>query len=145
MTWKTSMMAFPFTRGPAFFTDRVHSFFGIFSRLSNRAFCVRGSNALVHNIDENWITEDKSGLGKGRSLPLVREYISDVLYHPSQGYFAASASPVGRLHSPFDFSSFSGRKDYEEAVSRVYDLGKFSWLTPIQLFKVGGCFACWFM
>lgn len=55
-----------------------------------------------------------------RQVQLVRDFIHDSLYHPTQGYFskhtATGAGVVGSPAHPLDFASFAGQTEYLLAV-----------------------------
>ncbi|KAL4452506.1 hypothetical protein ABPG75_008168 [Micractinium tetrahymenae] len=70
---------------------------------------------------------------------LVRDFIHDSLYHPSEGYFtkhtAFGAGVVGSLQQPLDFASMDGQVEYLQAVQRVYRELQASWLTPVEILQ----------
>jgi hypothetical protein len=59
----------------------------------------------------------------GNSGVLLREWITDSLYHPQKGYFTKHAqilTPVPQDQDIEIFSSFSSRKDYLRWLKRVF-------------------------
>ncbi|PRW05767.1 S-adenosyl-L-methionine-dependent methyltransferase [Chlorella sorokiniana] len=80
-----------------------------------------------------------SGQPQLRNVQLVRDFIHDLLYHPSEGYFskqtASGAAVVGTLRQPLNFSSFAGQTEYLMAVQNLYKELQASWLTPVEIFQ----------
>jgi NAD-dependent dihydropyrimidine dehydrogenase PreA subunit len=75
----------------------------------------------------------------GNSGVLLREWITDSLYHPQKGYFTKHAqilTPVPQDQDIEIFSSFSSRKDYLRWLKRVFRHQKHQgcWRTPSELF-----------
>ncbi|EFN53988.1 hypothetical protein CHLNCDRAFT_25175, partial [Chlorella variabilis] len=70
---------------------------------------------------------------------LVREFIQDSLYHPTEGYFskqtATGAAVVGSLAAPLDFRRLAGQMQYLQAVQEQYRQLQASWLTPVEIFQ----------
>lgn len=74
---------------------------------------------------ENW----KLGVGLQ-----FREYVHDMLYHPTEGYFTKEGiSPVGRLPKPLDLSSMKNKGGYLRALHQLY--------TDLQVFCLVFCVA----
>ncbi|KAK9825352.1 hypothetical protein WJX81_001851 [Elliptochloris bilobata] len=64
---------------------------------------------------------------------LLRDFLHDRLYHPTEGYFSAHQPPVG-IGRPLDLPSLSGEDAYRMEVRRQYDDLAVAWLTPSELF-----------
>jgi len=66
---------------------------------------------------------------------MMRDFIRASLYHPTKGYFASSASPVGTLDAPLDFGFLVGESGYRAKLREQYERLGCSWLTPAEIFR----------
>uniref|UniRef100_A0A1D2AF11 Protein arginine methyltransferase NDUFAF7 n=1 Tax=Auxenochlorella protothecoides TaxID=3075 RepID=A0A1D2AF11_AUXPR len=65
---------------------------------------------------------------------LVRDFIHDSLYHPTEGYFSKGPS-VGTPPAPIDFASLGNELAYFNRVQALYTSLQVSWLTPVEIFQ----------
>ena len=68
-----------------------------------------------------------------KSPCLVRDFIYDRLYHPTNGYFCQKDIQIGELKKHIDFKSMIGYDDYKHFLYENYPEN--AWLTPSELFK----------
>ncbi len=64
---------------------------------------------------------------------LVRDFIYDRLYHPTNGYFCRNDVQIGELESPINFKNMLGYQEYMSELSEKYP--KNAWLTPSEQFR----------
>lgn len=67
--------------------------------------------------------------------PLLRDYLSDRLYHPNAGYFTRRAGAVGVLRQPLPLGHLANRAEYLGLVERAYADAQTAWFTPVELFQ----------
>lgn len=64
---------------------------------------------------------------------LLRDFIFDRLYHPTEGYFCRPDFQIGEMKNPIDFKKLIGYDDYQKELRRNYPEN--AWLTPSEIFK----------
>ncbi|KAK3261247.1 hypothetical protein CYMTET_29835, partial [Cymbomonas tetramitiformis] len=73
--------------------------------------------------------------GPSERRQLLRDFIHDSLYHPSQGYFVARSFSVGEMEKPLAFRAIAGRQHYYDGLDNLYKRLEVSWLTPVELLQ----------
>ncbi|KAF0696747.1 Aste57867_12506 [Aphanomyces stellatus] len=69
------------------------------------------------------------------SAVLTRDYIHGCLYSKEGGYFTSESREV--LHAPkepMDFNDFWGKGEYKAALTKLYEMDKEAWMTPVEVF-----------
>lgn len=74
---------------------------------------------------------------QSEGLPLLREWIHEVLYLPGTGYFTRrdNLPPVGSIGRPINFAKLWGKQEYDQAVHALYQNLQVAWITPSELFS----------
>lgn len=70
---------------------------------------------------------------KSMKRVLLRDFIFDRLYHPTEGYFCRPDFQLGEMKQPLDFKNMIGFDDYQKELQRNYPQN--AWLTPSEIFK----------
>eukprot|EP00897_Mesotaenium_endlicherianum_P005548 jgi/Mesen1/5020/ME000025S04412 len=88
----------------------------------------------IRNLASVPIEHSKSVSAIGERRLLVRDYIANSLYHPSNGYFTSNPV-VASLDGAIGFSKLKGKSEYQQLLRDLYQQHDMSWLTPVEIFQ----------
>lgn len=77
------------------------------------------------------------------STTIVRDYIRDVLYNPSEGYFMQDViySRIKEEKTYVDFNELAGEAEYRLMLRDMYEKRGVAWMTPCEIFAPWYSFA----